>query len=61
MKMLEEDCEEYRDKIVHLAYLHLCIYPCAKCGSPVADGYNCYFCNNAKPHESDDDPKGGYY
>lgn len=46
---------EYEREANHLAREYCPpIYPCAKCGHPVIDGYCCAFCGDSNPQSKED-------
>lgn len=47
--------EEWRNKVIELAYGYLVIEECQKCGSPVNEGYCCSFCGDCNPSEREED------
>jgi len=48
--MIDKNSDEYKRAAISLAFSYCPrIYPCAKCGHPVVDGYCCDGCNDSNP------------
>lgn len=41
--------QTYQREAIELAFSHVTIYPCGKCGHPVIDGYVCPTCGDDDP------------
>ena len=50
VKKIKYDGREYRRRERDvLRHFYPSIYPCRTCGSPVARGYVCFFCDDSDP------------
>lgn len=56
MKKIDSDSAEYKKKAISIAFdFAPQIYPCAKCGHPVASGYCCSGCGTGSPRDEFDE------
>jgi hypothetical protein len=55
---IEYNSKEYNDRKYSIM-LDFCptIYPCKKCGAPVAQGYCCTYCRTSNPSLTEDQEK----
>ena len=52
MKKIKYGGRVWRRRVQYLAYNHLIISQCQKCGSPVHKGYFCEFCGDDNPSQT---------
>ena len=53
---LDRDSRQYNQEVMQLLMSYgPRVYPCAKCGHPVLDGYCCTYCGTSNPQEPDED------